>query len=162
MCARSVCEHMGYSALVTFGVINYEPDYLDDSYHFTCSINEETSETSISYNGILPCVNVVSVDCQHRFECFVHHSDNILTCGDGTSCFVENESDINGINCCSERGGTVACPISLPHMCELPNKCGNGANYCCGRDENHCQALGAGGIRQCGNHFNNDDSESPI
>ena len=65
--------------------------------------------------------------------------DNILLCGDGTSC----DGTSMGWSCCNDHRGRARCPKNTPIMCS-EKRCAGGTDYCCSTD---CKD--AGGPRVC-------------
>jgi len=69
--------------------------------------------------------------------------DNIMQCGDGTSCSVI----MQGWGCCRNHQGRAKCPKSDPFMC-AKKRCAGNSQYCCGRKEEICNG-NYGGLRPC-------------
>lgn len=66
-------------------------------------------------------------------------ADYLLQCGDGTYCDAEYDW-----SCCNDHGYRAQCPQNMPIMCNHPNACSGGLDYCC-RDD--CSQYG--GERPC-------------
>jgi len=59
--------------------------------------------------------------------------DNVLECGDGTTCKADDNDHANGNwDCCANKGGRAKCPPNYPNMCANPVGCQD--DYCCEKD----------------------------